>query len=51
MQICTSFETPSGGFEVKNNIALTVTVSTASFEEISELQSERLHQSLAAAFT
>ena len=40
-----------GGFEVKNNIALTVTVCTASFEAIGKLQRERLHQSRAAAFS
>ena len=38
-------------FEVKNNIALTVTVCIASFEVISELQRERLHQSRAEAFS
>ena len=46
--------TPSGthtsDFEVKNNIALTVTVCIASFEVISKLQRERLHQSRAKAF-
>ena len=40
-----------GSFEVKNNIALTVTVCIASFEAIGELQRERLHHSRAAAFT
>ena len=38
-------------FEVKNNIALTVTVCIASFEAISELQRERLRQSHAKAFS
>ena len=38
-------------FEVKNNIALTVTVCIASFEVISELQRERLRQSHAKAFS
>ena len=40
----------SGGFEVENNIALTVTVCIALFKVIGELQRERLHHSLAAAF-
>ena len=39
-----------GGFAVKSNIALTVTVCIASFEAIIELQREKLHQSRAAAF-
>ena len=39
-----------GGIEVKNNIALTVTVCIASSEGIGELQRERLHHSCAAAF-
>ena len=43
--------TPCGthmsSFEVKNNIAWTVTVCIASFEVIGELQRERLHQSRA----
>ena len=40
-----------GGFEVKNNISLTVTVCIASFEAIGELQRERLHQSRAKALS
>ena len=41
-----------GGFEVKNNIALMVTmVCIASFKAIGELQRERLRQSRAAAFS
>ena len=43
--------TYTGGFKVKNNIALTVTVCTASFEAIGKLQRERLHQSRATAFS
>ena len=38
-------------FEVKNNIALTITVCIASFEVIGELQRERLRQSRAKAFS
>ena len=33
-----------GGFEVKNNIALTVTVCIASFKVIGELQREKLRR-------
>ena len=40
-----------GSFEVKTNIALTVTVCIASFKAIGELQRERLHQSRAAVFS
>ena len=43
--------THTGGIEVENNIALTVTVCIASFEVIGELQRERLHHSRAAAFS
>ena len=43
--------TPWGGFEIRNNIALTVTVCITSFEAIGELQRERLRQSCAAAFS
>ena len=39
-----------GGFEVKNNIDLTVTVCIASFEAIGELQREKLRQSRAVEF-
>ena len=42
--------THTGGFEVKNNIALTVIVCIVSFEAIGELQKERLHHSRAPAF-
>ena len=38
-------------FEVKNNIALTVTVCIASFNVIGKLQRERLCQSCAEAFS
>ena len=38
-------------FEVKNNIALTVTVCIASFGVIGELHRERLRQSCAKAFS
>ena len=38
-------------FEVKNNIALTVTVCIALFEVIGELQRERLCQSCAKTFS
>ena len=38
-----------GGIEVENNIALTATVSIASFEVTGELQRERLRHSRAAA--
>ena len=40
-----------GSFEVKNNIALIVTVCIALFKAIGELQRERLRQSRAAAFS
>ena len=43
--------THTSDFEVKNNIALTVTVCIASFEVISKLQRERLRQSCAKAFS
>ena len=38
------------GFEVRNNIALTITVCIALFEVIDELQRKRLCQSRAAVF-
>ena len=38
-------------FEVKNNIALTVTVCIAWFEVSGKLQRERLRQSRAKAFS
>ena len=47
----TSCGTHTGGFEVKNNIALTVMVLIASFKVIGELHRERLHHSHAAAFS
>ena len=37
LQSYTACEIPSGGFEVRNNAALMVTVSIASFEVIGEL--------------
>ena len=43
--------THMGSFEVKNNIALTVTVYVASFKVISELQRERLCHSHATGFS
>ena len=43
--------THTSDFEVKNNIALTVTVCIASFEVIGELQRERLRQSRAKALS
>ena len=43
--------THTSDFEVKNNIALTVTVCIASFEVIGKLQRERLRQSCAKAFS
>ena len=42
--------THTGGIEVKNNIALTVTVCIALFVVIGELQRERLCHSRATAF-
>ena len=47
----TPSETHTGSFEVKNNIALTVTVCIALFEVIGEVQRERLCQSRATAFS
>ena len=44
-------ETPSSGFEVRNIVALTVTVSIASFKMIGKLQSERLRESCAVGFS
>ena len=41
MQDYTACETHTGIFEVKNNIALTVTLCIASFEAISELQRKK----------
>ena len=43
--------THTSDFEVKNNIALMVTVCIASFEAIGEVERERLHQSHAKAFS
>ena len=40
-----------GSIDIKNIVALIVTVCIASFEVISELQRERLHHSHAAAFS
>ena len=40
-----------GGIKVENNIALTVTLCTASFEMIGELQRKILRHSRAAAFS
>ena len=51
MQSYTSCETHTGGFEVRNSIALTVTVCITSFEVIGELQRKILHQSHATAFS
>ena len=42
----TSCETPSGCFEVRNNIALTLTGYIASFKTICKLQKERLHHAV-----
>ena len=49
----TACETPSSGFEVRNNIALNliVTVSIASFKTIGIHQREGLRQSCAVAFS
>ena len=47
----TPCETHTSDFEVKNNIALTVTVCIAWFEVIGKLQRERLRQSRAKAFS
>ena len=44
-------ETHLDSFEVRNNIALMVTVCIALFEVISKLQKKRLHQSHAVAFS
>ena len=41
----------TGGFEIRNNIALTLAVCIASFEAISELQRKSLHRSCATAFS
>ena len=41
----------TGGFEVKNNIVLVVTVCIASLEVIGKLQREKLHQSHAVEFS
>jgi len=51
MQNYTACETPSGGFQVRNNIATTLTVCIDSFKTIGKLQREKLHQSSAIAFS
>ena len=50
MQGYTPYETHTSCFEVKNNIALTVTICVTSFEVIGELQKKKFCQSRAAAF-
>ena len=47
MQNYTACETPLGGFQVRNNLATTLTVCIASFKTIGKLQREKLHQSRA----
>ena len=51
MQNYTARETPSGGFQVRNNLATTLTACIASFKTIGKLQREKLHQSRAIAFS
>ena len=51
LQNYTACETPSGGFEVRNNIALTLTVCIASFKTNSKLQRKRLRHSYVIVFS
>ena len=47
MQNYTTCETPLGGFQVRNNLATTLTVCITSFKTIGKLEREKLHQSRA----